>query len=124
MGELAKREDEYQFAYLNAGLYMGSVQNILQLYKNINIKATEDDQSKITNYWYNNRDIIKLDYHQEIFSNSNVWDKKRLGCFFIKDEIVDRMMNSIKKTYPVFIHTPAKHFRCYRFIASEIINTT
>ena len=80
---------------------------------------------EISSFFKNSNGVVSsLMSHQEIFSNSNVWDKKRLGCFFIKDEIVDRMMNSIKKTYPVFIHTPAKHFRCYRFIASEIINTT
>ena len=112
-GKLYNQDND--FLYLNAGLYMGRIKNILDLYEKINIKEEDDDQTLISNYWSKNPEKIKLDYDQEIFSNSNFWKNE---CFFSKDENKNNYKNTFKNTYPVFIHTPAKHFTCYDSISN------
>ena len=57
--------------YLNAGMVIGYVKAFKDLYLNFNIDLTDDDQTKITNFWLdNNLDKIILDYDQVLFSNS------------------------------------------------------
>lgn len=111
--------------YINAGLYIGKVKNILSLYKLINIDYKEDDQLLMSEIYYHFPNKFHLDYNREFISNSHVWDsfnKKTIeddsGCYYKMDnnKIKDTYLNS----YPYFIHTPGKHFKCYDAISKML----
>ena len=104
--------------YINAGLYIGKVKNILSIYKLINIDNKEDDQLLMSEIYYHYPNKFHLDYNRDFISNSHVWDsynkkdyKDDSGCYYKLDnkKIKDTYLN----TYPYFIHTPGKHFKCY-----------
>lgn len=106
--------------YLNAGMIIGYVKAFKELYLNFNIDLTDDDQTKITNFWLdNNLDKIILDYDQVLFSNAHKWGNENNlnGCFYEKKKSHNNEF-MIKDTinFPFFIQTPAKYWKCYNYL--------
>jgi hypothetical protein len=106
--------------YLNAGMVIGYVKAFKELYLNFNIDLTDDDQTKITNFWLdNNLDKIILDYDQVLFSNSyqNGNYENLNGCFYEKKESHNNdFMIKDTNTFPFFIQTPGKYWKCYNYL--------
>lgn len=114
-----------QSIYLNAGIYIGRAKDLLRIYDLMNIGAKEDDQLIMSETFYHHPHRFHLDYNREYFSNSHVWDtlnKKDIssdsGCYYeLKNKkIQDTYMNS----EPFFIHTPGKHFKCFKAVQKMI----
>jgi len=106
--------------YLNAGMVIGYVKAFKELYLNFNIGLTDDDQSKITNFWINNNiDKIVLDYGQVLFSNAHKWgnEDNLNGCLYERKKYHNNeFMVKDTNTFPFFIQTPAKYWTCYNYL--------
>ena len=113
--------------YLNAGVYVGKVKTLLSIYALMNIADDDNDQLIMSEIFYHHPKMFSLDYNRKIFSNSHFWHNrnskegsKDSGCYYAykgagkdgKSMIVDTYLNST----PFFIHTPAKHFKCYDYV--------
>ena len=104
----------------NAGLYMGKVKHILELYRYMNIYENhEDDQSILSEIILQNKNKFVLDIYSNVFSSSFPWDPSSTelygGCYYEKDSSSreGNVRNKIFKTNPFFLHFPGKHFSCY-----------
>jgi len=106
------------FPYLNGGLACGTVKAWKALLKAMGKFDTwEDDQALFTDVMLAKSGLVKLDYNQEFFSNSNV-DQGKAGCFYMWDSGKKSYTNTLTKTMPYFIQTPGakndfKPFGCY-----------
>ena len=109
--------------YLNAGMVIGYVKAFKELYLNFNIDLTDDDQTKITNFWLNdNLDKIILDYDQVLFSNAHKWGNRDNlnGCFYEKKESHNnQFLIKDTNTFPFFIQTPVKYWKCYNYLYNK-----
>jgi len=116
-GNIKKNDGNY---HLNGGMCIGYIKAFKELYLNFNIALTDDDQTKITNFWLdNNLDKIILDYDQVIFSNAHKWGNKETlnGCFYEKKESHNnQFVIKDTNTYPFFIQTPGKYWICYNYL--------
>jgi hypothetical protein len=108
--------------FLNSGLCIGYVKAFRKIYLNFNIGLTEDDQTKITEFWINNSNNINkiiLDYEQLIFSNAHFWGNENNlnGCPYKRNKYYNNQF-VIKNTNicPFFIQTPAKYWVCYNYL--------
>jgi len=64
--------------HLNSGMCIGYIKAYKEIYIKFSIKHSNDDQTKITNYWLDKYfDKIILDYDQDIFSNAHIWGEQR-----------------------------------------------
>jgi hypothetical protein len=112
--------------YLNSGMVIGYVKAFKEIYLNFNIDLTDDDQTKITNFWLdNNLNQIILDYDQVLFSNAHKWGNKDNlnGCFYEKKESHDNeFMIKDTTTFPFFIQTPGKYWTCYNYLYEKKSN--
>lgn len=110
-----------QSIYLNAGVYVGKVKNVTQVYRHMNIDEKEDDQIIMSEIFYLHPNMFHLDYSRQFFSNSHVWDKNNSakatedsGCYY--DETDGLVVDTYLKSNPFFVHTPGKHFKCYDYV--------
>jgi len=106
--------------HLNSGMVIGYVKAFKEIYLNFNIELTDDDQTKITNFWLdNNLDKIILDYDQVLFSNGHRWgnEDNLNGCFYERKESHNNeFMIKETNTFPFFIQTPGKYWTCYNYL--------
>jgi hypothetical protein len=106
--------------HLNSGMVIGYVKAFKELYLNFKIDLTDDDQTKMTNFWLdNNLDKIILDYDQVLFSNAHKWgnEDNLNGCFYEKNESNNnQFMIKDTNTFPFFIQTPGKYWVCYNYL--------
>jgi hypothetical protein len=109
--------------YLNAGMVIGYVKAFKELYLNFNIDLTDDDQTKITNFWLdNNLGKIILDYDQVLFSNAHKWGNVNNlnGCLYERKESHNNeFMIKNTNTFPFFIQTPGKYWKCYNYLYNK-----
>jgi len=109
--------------YLNSGMVIGYVKAFKELYLNLKIDLTDDDQTKITNFWLdNNLDKIILDYDQVLFSNAHKWGNKDNlnGCLYEKKESHNNeFMIKDTTTFPFFIQTAGKYWTCYNYLYNK-----
>jgi len=107
------------FAHLNGGMACGTVAAWKKALKKLQpLDPDEDDQALFTELLLMFPGLVKCDYHQRLFSNSNVWDSNK-GCFFTWQPAIKSFKNTKTKTTPYFIQTPGaemdvKPFWCYR----------
>ena len=118
--EYPKMKKENGNYYLNSGMIIGYVKAFKELYLNFKIDLTDDDQTKMTNFWLdNNLDKIILDYDQVLFSNAHRWGNENNlnGCLYEKNESHNNQF-MIKDTiiFPFFIQTPGKYWTCYNYL--------
>lgn len=114
-----------QSIYLNAGIYAGLAKNVCKIYDHMTIHEREDDQIIMSEVFYLRPEFFQLDYNRNFFSNSHVWDKNNSvqgcedsGCYYTKDSVDNKIIDSYLGSKPFFIHTPGKHFNCYDLIAT------
>lgn len=104
--------------HINAGIYIGTVKNIKTIYSIMNPNDKEDDQILLSEMFYLFPNKFVLDYNRNIISNSHVWDTNNTkimeedsGCTYKKEGKL--IKDTYSNTYPYFIHTPGKHFKCF-----------
>ena len=103
--------------YLNAGMCIGYVKAYKKIYSNFIMNKEDDDQTEITKYWLTNYlDNIILDYNHYFLSNAHVWgnNDNLNGCKYIKNG--DTFVIENTNVSPFFIQTPAKYWKCYRYL--------
>jgi hypothetical protein len=112
--EQEKRNDTvsilYEDMYLNAGLMVGTVENLIHLINAIDLAPDEDDQAVLTDYMLLYDDRIRLDYGQALFGNNRA---DFAECVFSHPEDEDRLVHTQTKSTPLFIHSPGGYFRCH-----------
>ena len=107
-----------RFPYLNGGMACGTVKAWKAVLSAMQITNTwEDDQALLTELLLMKPHLIKLDYEQRFFSNSNV-SRKKAGCFYTWNSNQGSFNNNLTGTMPYFIQTPGakndfKPFGCY-----------
>jgi hypothetical protein len=97
----------YEDLYLNAGLMVDSVKNLMRLIEAIDNSPDEDDQAVLTDYMLTHNDKIRLDYGQALFGNNRA---DFAECIFSFAE--DRLVHAQTKSTPLFIHSPGGYFHC------------
>jgi hypothetical protein len=110
---------QYDDMYLNAGLVVGKVADLIRIIENIDIESTEDDQAVLTDYMYHHPTTVLLDYAQTLFGNNrretDVWNKED-GCIFdYRNNSSDsrQLIHKITENSPVFIHSPGGFYECH-----------
>lgn len=107
------------FSYLNSGMIVGRLKDIITMFDFLKAEMAEDDQALFTEYFLQYTDRVLLDYHNVLFSNAHAWfDFDSLeGCFYQWNG--KQFINSRTETKPGFIQTPAKYWTCYNWLLKK-----
>lgn len=101
--------------YLNAGLMVGTAQNLIDMIERMDLGNEEDDQAVLSAMYLQFPELIVLDYEQKLLGN-NAWPKGlEEGCIYDFDEQnEDRsfLTNTQSGTSPLILHTPGKFYNC------------
>jgi hypothetical protein len=98
-----KRANEYKFTdtefpYLNSGMYIGKVWALRKCILEYKYNDKDDDQRFWTTCFFENPDLIGLDYKNDLFLNTVDIDER----FFILDK--EENIAVYKGATPVFVH--------------------
>jgi hypothetical protein len=95
-----------EFPFLNSGMFIGTVKALRKCIMNYKYEDTDDDQRYWTRQYFDNRDIIALDYTNKLFLNTSKFSKE----MFLYDLEVGVAI--YKHTSPIFVHVngPDKTF--------------
>ncbi|CAJ1908646.1 unnamed protein product [Cylindrotheca closterium] len=111
----ARSESADASPYLNAGMMVGTAENLINLIQLMDIGEEEDDQAVLSAMYLQFPDLIVLDYEQELLGN-NAWPKGlEHGCIydFDPDTRNDSFLTNVQtKTVPLILHTPGKFYEC------------
>jgi len=119
--KLAKQRDvasRTKNIYPNTGIIVGKAKNILNVYKVLDMKETEDDQALFTELMLKRPDMIVLDYGQELIGN-NDWTEGMDGCIYQWSKDLTKFVHAKYKTVPTFLHFQGKFFECYGKMAKN-----
>jgi hypothetical protein len=101
--------------YLNAGLMVGTAQNLIDLIERIDLGNEEDDQAVLSAMYLQFPELVVLDYEQKLLGN-NAWPKGlEEGCVYDFDEQKEEksyLTNTQTGTAPLIVHTPGKFYNC------------
>jgi hypothetical protein len=101
--------------YLNAGMMVGTPQNLINLIRRVDLGEEEDDQAVLSALYLQFPELIVLDYEQKLLGN-NAWPKGlEHGCIYDFDPTTegDFFLTNIQTgTSPLFLHTPGKFYEC------------
>ncbi|KAL3944856.1 MAG: hypothetical protein SGBAC_001058 [Bacillariaceae sp.] len=101
--------------YLNAGMMVGTPQNLINLIHRLDLGEEEDDQAVLSAMYLQFPDLIVLDYEQQLLGN-NAWPRgMESGCIFDFDpNLQDNafLKNKETGTTPLLLHTPGKFYSC------------
>jgi len=101
--------------YLNAGMMVGTAENLINLIQMMDLEEREDDQAVLSAMYLQFPDLIVLDYEQELLGN-NAWPKGlESGCIFDFDPNSEDnafLTNKETGTTPLLLHTPGKFYSC------------
>jgi hypothetical protein len=101
--------------YLNAGLMVGTAQNLIDLIERIDLGNEEDDQAVLSAMYLQFPELVVLDYEQKLLGN-NAWPKGlEEGCIYDFDEQNEEkshLTNTQTGTAPLIVHTPGKFYNC------------
>jgi hypothetical protein len=108
--------------YLNAGLIVGKVVDLIRVLEAVDILGTEDDQAVLTDYMYRNPQDIILDYGQTMFGNNRggLERKKSESCMFKIQASNNRLVHTKTETTPLFVHSPGGFLQCHDDLASQL----
>jgi len=117
--------------FLNAGLIVGRVSDLIAVITSAQIQNSEDDQAVLTDYMYHNPESIVLDYHQKLFGNNrngviNLEDGTDPtggsvnGCVFERQNDSKRLVHTQTSTYPLFLHSPGGFYQCYDYMSEQL----
>jgi hypothetical protein len=97
MAQYYQNKDK-EFPYLNSGMYIGKVWALKKCLKNYVYEDKHDDQLYWTHTYFNNPDLIALDYDNKLFLNSEgiEWDKLTWN--------MDTEYLTYKDKNPLFLH--------------------
>jgi len=98
-----KRASEYKFTdtefpYLNSGMFIGKVWALRKCILEYKYNDKDDDQRFWTTCFFENPDLIGLDYKNELFFNTVDMDER----FFILDK--EENIAVYKGATPIFVH--------------------
>jgi hypothetical protein len=115
-----KAKPDCEDLYLNAGLMVGSVKNLMRLIESSAIGKDEDDQAVLTDYMYLHPDEILLDYGQKLFGN-NRGAQGKSGCVFdATDADHQRLVHLKTGTTPLFVHSPGAFLQCEDDLSAKL----
>lgn len=111
--------------YLNAGLIVGKVADLLRVLEAADILAAEDDQAVLTDFMYRRPEAIVLDYGQTMFGNNRggLRDlQPSESCMFkLPTSGKQQRLEHIKtQTTPLFVHSPGGYLQCHDDLASQL----
>lgn len=104
--------------YPNSGIIVGKAKNILNSYKILNMKETEDDQALFTELMLKRPDLVIMDYEQKLIGN-NAWTEGMDGCVFDWDAEKEKFKHPTFETFPAFLHFQGKFYECYGKLAKH-----
>ena len=67
---MEKRANGSYAKYLNFGLQFGKAKDFVKLFRIMNLKPEDDDQTIMYKLFFDNPDLVKVDYTETIFSNA------------------------------------------------------
>lgn len=125
----------YDDRFLNAGLIVGTAQNLLRILQVAQIADTEDDQAVLTDYMYRHPSDIILDYQQRLFGNnrggigstssnaasssiSSAGNFEQDRCTFTLSSSTQRLEHTKTGTTPLFIHSPGGYYKCHDHLSN------
>lgn len=99
--------------FLNAGLMVGTADNLISLIDRMDLGEEEDDQAVLSAMYLQFPELIVLDYEQQMLGN-NAWPKGlEEGCIYDFDgENQTYLTNKQTGTSPLILHTPGKFYDC------------
>eukprot|EP00531_Pseudo-nitzschia_arenysensis_P001874 CAMPEP_0116132046 /NCGR_PEP_ID=MMETSP0329-20121206/9338_1 /TAXON_ID=697910 /ORGANISM="Pseudo-nitzschia arenysensis, Strain B593" /LENGTH=520 /DNA_ID=CAMNT_0003626533 /DNA_START=86 /DNA_END=1648 /DNA_ORIENTATION=+ len=103
-------EEEYNNVYLNSGILAGYAKNLLQVLKVSDIGPSEDDRAVLTDLMLASPEMIRLDYHQELFGTNPVHKGLSDGCLFEREG--SSLQHMTQMTRPLILQTPNKFYDC------------
>jgi hypothetical protein len=109
--------------YLNSGLMVGYVRDILRVLKAADILATEDDQAVLTDYMHQHPQDIILDYGQTMFGNNRggLNGGSTDSCMFtISTDGSKKLVHKKTATMPLFVHSPGGYLQCHDDLAEQL----
>jgi len=117
-GDLAEKQGAKtsKNIYPNSGIIVGKAKNILNSYKILNMKETEDDQALFTELMLKRPDLVIMDYEQKLIGN-NAWTEGMDGCVFDWDAEKEKFKHPTFETFPAFLHFQGKFYECYGKLA-------
>ena len=120
MKEKALQKSNKDFYYLNFGMMFGKASDFINLFKLMDIKPGQDDQSLTYKLYYEHPELFSPDYNQELLSNAD-----NRGIFYLKDKCFFKWNgynwdNYITNTTPSIIQTPGKRWNCYNKLLNKI----
>jgi uncharacterized protein YlzI (FlbEa/FlbD family) len=123
MKEKALQKSNKDFYYLNFGMMFGKASDFINLFKLMDIKPGNDDQSLAYKLYYENSELFSPDYNQELLSNAD----SNWGIFYLKDKCFFKWNghnwdNYITNTTPSIIQIPGKRWNCYNKLLNKLQN--
>lgn len=101
--------------YLNAGLMVGTANNLIDMIERMDLGEEEDDQAVLSAMYLQFPELIVLDYEQSLLGN-NAWPKGlEEGCIYdfdINKNEKHYLTNTQTGTSPLILHTPGKFYAC------------
>ena len=114
---IERTDSHYDDVYLNAGLMVGTVKNMIRTISSASIAKNEDDQGVLTDFMYHHPDLIILDYGQTMFGNNHA----NGSCTFdVSSTGNERLVHSKTGTSPLFVHSPGDNFKCHDPLADKL----
>jgi hypothetical protein len=123
---IERTNQNYDDVYLNAGLMVGTAQDLMQLIDRAGIGNDEDDQAVLTDFMYHNPEAIVLDYGQTLFGNNRggIDDVTNVDtCMFaLLDDAkpLQRLYHTKTQTSPLFVHSPGGYLECHDKLAKQL----
>jgi hypothetical protein len=117
--------------YLNAGLMVGTVENLRRVIEQAQIGKDEDDQAVLTDFMHWNPHSIVLDYGQTLFGNNRgglggmdagscVFDMNQSGQHRHGPTKPSRLVHTKTLTTPMFLHSPGGFYACQEELSRKL----
>ena len=116
---LKKSGQDYYYS-LNFGLQFGKVKDFLKVFKLMNIKPEQDDQSLVYKIFYEYPDLVELDYNNILFSNVHT-AQINFSEDFSWDDVNKSWIATKTGNTPAFIQTPAKYWDAYYLLLEKLL---
>jgi hypothetical protein len=117
---MEKRANGAYAKYLNFGLQFGKAKDFVKLFHMMDLQPSDDDQTIMYKLFFDNPDLVKVDYTETIFSNAN---SKNIDCdVYEYDNDTKSFKNSKTNSYPSIIQTPGKYWACYDTLLTKTLH--
>ena len=114
---MEKRANGAHAKYLNFGLQFGKAKDFIHLFRMMDLHPTDDDQTIMYKLFFDNPELVKVDYTETIFSNAN---SRNVDCdMYEYDTSTHSFKNRKTNSHPSIIQTPGKYWACYDTLLSK-----